>query len=636
MKIIQTKIPKNYPPMNGLDAIDMDRMGQLVLLAGRNGSGKSRLLEKVANAFRNLPTPKQLLTAKTNLKQPETVVNELKRQLKLWEDLKFNPTIQGDQRTQQVEQLKRNKDNHEAVIKNEQAILDKAVLLIGDETENHQIVQFVPKKLDLLDPKAINDVDREQRARNAHTLGIDNLNQYALPKIQELHTQYWHATHQHSQLAAKEKEAICNEYDRLQTNIEDLLGVRPGNDSRGTATLFGFPIGQAQLSDGQKVLLQLAVAIHCQAGQLTETIMLLDEPENHIHPGAIIEVLETLLKKISKGQIWIATHSVSVLAHFAEQGSLWYMDEGRVSPAGKIQEKVLEGLLGDSTRLSRQREFLEKPESAALTRYAQQCLCPPSAIMTGQGDPQVTQIRQVIDTLYQKHGQLKLLDYGAGKGRLIVNIKEDNHVDDDIAAKLSYVAYDMSSEYEQECKAHICKVYKTADERWFNKYDDLVAHHNKKSFHLIVLSNVLHEISPKDWESLFGPSGELTELLTDDGHILIVEDQRVPVGENAHKYGFIVLDTGALKDLFGVEGNDASIIEDSQRKGRLKAHLIPKPHLGKVNSTSIRKAMESHKAHAKREIVSMRKIELPSDGRVFAFWLVQYANVMMALEEYRE
>jgi hypothetical protein len=364
--------------------------------------------------------------------------------------------------------------------------------------------------------------------------------------------------------------------------------------------------------------------------------LLLDEPENHIHPAAIIEVIETLIEKIPDGQIWVATHSVSLLAHFAEHGSLWYMDGGRVSPAGKIQEKVLQGLLGDETRIARQREFLEKPEKVALTRYAQQCICPPATVMTGVGDPQVGQIRTAIEELYQKHGKLRVLDFGAGQGRLLTNLGEDTVSPEDIPKKLDYFAYDESPECQEVCRAQIQKVYDSAEGRWFGNYHDLLATHNKGSFNLIVMCNVLHEILPKRWEELFGLTGEITDLLTDDGQLLIVEDQRIPIGENAHKYGFIILDTGALKDLFGVQGSVPPILADSQRNGRLKAHLVSKDQIKTVTRSTVRKALECHISHSRREIDRIRDSQGSADGRTFAFWLVQYANAVMAKEEYRE
>lgn len=635
MRITRVNISKNYPLENGLDDIRMDHLGQLVLLAGRNGSGKSRLLDKLSQAFVAQPTRDVIHQTNTNIQNHKRNIEVLEDQLRNWGNPEFQANIQGQARENEIDRFKMDMSQSIDFIKKQQIELSKEVLQISNDVGVRKIVHFVPKNLDLRDPKAITEHERENSARNASLLGIQDFHMKCLPKIQELHTQYWHATHQSSELVADQKEEICQEYKRLQSNIFNLLGVQLGNDSRGSATIFGFPIGQSHLSDGQRVLLQLAVAIHCQVAELSEIILLLDEPENHIHPAAIIDVLEKLVDKIPNGQIWIATHSVSLLAHFSDQASLWYLDGGKVSPAGKIQEKVLQGLLGNEARISRQRDFLNKPEQVALMRYAQECLCPPSVVMTGPDDPQVNQIRHAITKLYERFGRINVLDYGAGQGRLLADLAEDC-VHETIRDKMDYVAFDQSTQYHEVCKTQIKKIYEVSEDRWFCSYDELLAKRNKGSFHLVVLCNVMHEIPPKTWGTLFGPAGQITELLKEEGYLLIVEDQRIPVGENAHQHGFIVLDTGSLKDLLAVQGADPSVLEDSQREGRLKSHLISKQQLSKVTRETIKKALESHGSHSRREIDRLRGV-ISSDGRLFAFWLVQYANADMALrDDFRE
>jgi predicted ATPase len=78
--------------------------------------------------------------------------------------------------------------------------------------------------------------------------------------------------------------------------------------------LFGFPLGQSNLSDGQKILLQLCLAIHCQQESLEDLVLFLDEPENHLHPSVIIETIERIKEEVSNGQIWISTHSIPLLS----------------------------------------------------------------------------------------------------------------------------------------------------------------------------------------------------------------------------------------------------------------------------------------------------------------------------------
>jgi energy-coupling factor transporter ATP-binding protein EcfA2 len=632
MFVKAVNIPRAYPQDNGLSDVQMDRLGPLVLLAGRNGSGKSRLLVKIARLIEDKSPPDSINRTHEQLSRARKELAKLEEKLRKLTDYNSSKGNRGKRYVERESECKEEIASARSDIAELEADIKRDEYLeLEGETEPRNVLHFLPKNVSLSDPRQISPNQLMKGATECHTIGIDNIETNVLLKIQYLHDQYWRSTHPSTILSQKAKESISREHERLQKTIELLLKAPLGTDDENNATLFGFPIGSAKLSEGQKILLQLAVALHCQEGELSNCILLLDEPENHVHPGAIIEVIETLSKAVSNGQIWVATHSVPILAHFSEEASVWYMDEGNVSFAGKIQEKVLQSLLGNEKRIERQREFLEKPEIVALNRYAKQCLCPPPVLMTGPNDPQVRQIRKVVNRLYKSYEYPKILDFGAGKGRLIANLHEDSNSTINISSKVDYVAFDHSVTDQDECLANISKVYSNSEDRWFCKYYKLIEHYNKKSFNLVVMCNVLHEILPNDWANYFGQDGKITNLLKEDGYLLVVEDHRIPVGENAHEFGFIVLDTPALKDLFGIEGKDDPIIYDCEREGRLKAHLIPENFLKRVNRSTIEKALQTHSDHAVEEIKSIRRTGDPDNGRLHAFWLLQYANVMLCL-----
>jgi predicted ATPase len=116
-----------------------------------------------------------------------------------------------------------------------------------------------------------------------------------------------------------------NEYTKYSVSIID-----------ANATVFGKPLTDSGLSDGQKVHIQFAVALHAQKGRLDNTVFIMVEPENHLHPSALIE-----FEVANNSQFWIATHSVPLLAYLAhkEPMSIWYVEDGKVSNAGKNQNK---------------------------------------------------------------------------------------------------------------------------------------------------------------------------------------------------------------------------------------------------------------------------------------------------------
>jgi hypothetical protein len=203
-----------------------------------------------------------------------------------------------------------------------------------------------------------------------------------------------------------------------------------------------------------------------------------------------------------------------------------------------------------------------------------------------------------------------------------------------VAEKIDYIALDSSNKNRKESEHVIATVFGSCDRRWYQNTAQLLSDYNKKEFDLVVLCNVLHEIPPEEWSKLFGTSGQLTELLNEEGYLLFVEDQRIPVGECAHQYGFIVIDTCSLKELFSIEGKDSKLVVDAQRDGRLKAHLVPKEYLARCSTDRVQASLLEHKKQAENEISSMRKDADLKRGRLFAFWVHQYTNASMALEKW--
>lgn len=573
MRIKSLNIPEKHVRDDGLDKIVLKKLSQIVLVIGKNGSGKSRLLNKIF----------------------DTVLTSL-------QNLSLNSQI-------------------------------CEIDFLGKGTSVP--VRFIPKYLNLKPTHALPQNDIKGQSENAtQGRGVDSLHESCLSKILIVYQNYIVATHPNLNLDQESKEKYLKEFNDLNLNIKSLLGFEVNsNKKNGECQIGECLLDEVYLrfSDGQRCLLMLAVALHCQAQKLSDVILFLDEPENHLHPQATIEIIEKLKERCFGGQLWIATHSISVIAHFWESSTICFLNDGKASTGGEIQEKVMESLLGDSKEIGKQFDFLHKPDQMALVRFASECLLPSPTIMTGSGDPQNMQIRDRLSALISERGKIKVLDYGSGKGRLLNNLAETMP---DFVQKIDYFCIDSSEKDKDECLTQIKKLYSDETERWFKDVRSLLSSPiNKESFDLIVMCNVLHEISPSRWNSLFGSNGELTNLLKDSGQLLIVEDHVMKFGENAHEYGYLVLDTASLKDLFKVLGDDAHILVDV-RKDRLKAHLIPKEKVKAVDKDSVKSSVESHLEFSQDKIDAFRNGSESGDGRKFAFWLVQYANATMALKAF--
>lgn len=617
MKIKTINIPRedaNYEIEDiGLSNIKMEKLQDIVILAGKNGSGKTRILDRIFNFVQTSPTQSTILN----------IYDEINTYISF------------------IDQLKKNNENNKnqlgiksyegEIKKREKLIFFHNSLECENEIEDkNKIIRFVPQSLKLIDPNSQNRDQLFSRAKQVNeSIGISNMSDNALFAIQLIQDKHFNATHQFYATNLLEKDTATNDYNNLNKIIYAFLGVNLDRDINGNATLFGFKIGDAKLSDGQKVLLQLCVAIYAQNAKLSDLIIMMDEPENHLHPSVIIETIDRIRECIPKGQIWIATHSIPILAHYGSK-YIYFVENGHIQYAGNIPEKVLESLLGDEEEKYKLIDFISLPEQLAMTNFAHECLFAPKAISTGNTDPQTNQIRDALTQLLTERGKIKILDFGAGKGRLLSNMLENG----DNLNKFDYIAYDKYDDDSDCCKDVIKSAYKdNYTERYFNKIYDILTPHEKGSFDVIVFCNVLHEIEPKEWIQIFEKGGELSQLLKEDGYLLLVEDMQLSFGEKAHSKGFILLDTPELKTLF--KSKIEEFIISSIKNDRLKAHLIPKTSIIRIDSDSRKAALNEIRDKAKNKIKEIRENDKRDykTGRSHALWSQLLANSILALEE---
>jgi predicted ATPase/SAM-dependent methyltransferase len=562
-----TSILQPSKPFNdGLSDIDMRGLNRIVILSGANGSGKSRLLQRVQHGG--------------------------------------NPSNQGNFWGQDFE------------------------LDISDSSLSP--VFFVPKNLTLTDPEQITEGSITQFAIQATHPGMDQIANSMVSYIKSIQNEWWDINHQWNDEVSAIRDVKNSNYKSLCEIISTVLGEslkRVG----GKPVLFDKPIAQALLSEGQKLLLQWCTALHAQGSKLSELILLMDEPENHIHPEAMISTIDRIIEANNKGQIWIATHSVPLIAaiykKYAADVSLYFMDNGAISYASEKPEKVLNSLMGGEQNIEALREFIDLPEIFATNRFAAQCLLPPDV---NSASPKIDSQVQIIDEdVSETLTKIKMLDFGCGKGRILESLFAI--YGPDLQDKLDYIGWDDSKENREQCQQVIGKTYQDITNRWFDDRQLLTENHPQQSFDRIVLCNVLHEINPKDWCSLFDDTSIINQNLADSGKLLIIEDYLMPKGEYAHPFGFIVLDTESLRALFLSETFEVK----SKQNGRVRGHFIPKKLIANVTQHTIKAALKLAQRNAKENIKELRKPNNNHDfksGREHGFWVQQYANTTLALE----
>lgn len=624
MIIKEIKITDEHFDDFGLKPVNIRCQKDLVIVAGANGSGKTRLLNFIKNQLQNRPTEQET-------RDLESKIGQYEENIASWKG-----AISRDGQTQaKIDGLNRNIESTERNIESARKSLSyrSTLELDGAIDDRLNAVEVVPTQTHLRSDGDFNKRDNRNKAEQAENPHTSKFFENAVPYIVRVLELHFRATHPEGDFTESKRADAMQGEERLQALVEALLGTRLTLNQDGDAIIFGKPIAEARLSKGQSVLLQVCVKIHAQTGGLSNNILLLDEPETHLHPAACIDFITRLRQVASDSQIWVATHSLPIISHFYSEALLLFSEDGEVSFSGSAPERVLGTLLGDEVSVGRLREFADLPSTLAMSRFAAECLTPPDVVGESVGD---SQTKQIIDSLWAKAAkagsQVRLLDYGAGKGRVLSNMVLE---ESEISGRIEYVAFDKFEDDADDCRRAIENVYGDSKDRYFNSLTELEKVYSDPIFDVVLLTNVLHEITPRKWFELFGPKGLCSRILNDDGFVLIVEDQLIPVGEKAHEFGFIVLNTGELKKLFNVGVGDPDFLEIEARGGRLTAHLVPKARVDSMDGASIIDSIRVRKRNAKAEIERLRQIKDPTfqQGREHAFWVQQYANSAIALDE---
>ena len=616
MAVVRLHIEGKKADALGLRDQVLSRLGRFVVLAGKNGSGKTRILEYVTEIV-NL--------AKIN--HPRR--RELEESLKTHKGMVAHYLSAGDSNSTRAIQ------HQKSVYGAEQAL--RELDCVEFEGELGVAVRFTAAAGVLSNPMDMAPNTREGFASSMRRGEDTSWNLGVLAYIFQLQQEWRECTHPNEIFSREEIEAAVSRYETLGSVIEAFFGQKLGRNTRGEPTLFEKPIAEVKLSTGQNVALQMIVALHARAPSLGHSLLIMDEPENHLHPAALVELLKSIEKHAPDVQIWIATHSIPLLAYInsVQNNAIWTVRDGKGEFAGRQPEIALNELLGGEESISHLTSFLSLPSQLAINNFSYECLLPPGVVYTGSADRQLQQIKEVLGRLRQDE-PIRVVDFGAGKGRLLQVLQAHESQQ----ARFDYVAYDQPSVDADFCRQVIAAVFDDADERYFDNPEALIGAKGELWADCMVMTNVLHEILPAKWVPLFSPEGLPSRALSLDGYLLIVEDQQIPVGELAHQHGFLVMNSNELKRLFVVTERDVSarrFASHTSEDGRLAAHLVHRSLFERVGPPSRKHALEGLRGHAKREIEALRVESAVKDyknGMKHAFWTQQLANAVLALDEY--
>lgn len=390
-------------------------------------------------------------------------------------------------------------------------------------------------------------------------------------------------------------------------------------------TVFDRDIESAQLSPGQLYLLRIAVA--CFFNEKKDNLLfVLDEPELHLHPKAMIKMLEKLREFFPNSQFWISTHSLELISYTVcvESSTIVLcFEHGCITPLRSNPNDIIEGLLGHGDNLAFIQRFYNLPDEYACIQFALECFNEAETKSGKHGDPQ----QEIISEVLKSGGTI--VDYGAGQGRLLEQISLDTP---ELLTKISYYAFnipscndiskclEIMSENKIDCKNHFTDVH-SLESHLYQKTDK------------VFLVNVLHEIEPTEWSDVFLV---IYNLLKENGKLYIVERDILTVGESPYECGFLMLTSNAAIKLFGN-------CEEKRhpKKNYIVRYTIERENLAHIGNQKIKDSVETIKQDAINEIRSLKSLgttkvqkERYNRGMKLSFWLNQYANASLILENF--
>lgn len=360
-----------------------------------------------------------------------------------------------------------------------------------------------------------------------------------------------------------------------------------------------------RFSPGELIIFYMSVFLSLQKNSNKRRVIILDEPECHLHPKALIQFVKLIKESNYYTSIWIATHSLFLVPEFEFQNII-YVNKSKVMPrSSSTYQSIVDELLGkDNDKTS---EFISSLPKWQYSEYIAECFTDPDVIETI--NPEDEQVKLFIEFL-KSHKSIRILDYGGGSARLGLSLKESNHKP----------TYDI--------------VYEILDPKPKYTGKEFVIHKSVQSirqkYDCIVMMNVLHEISPKEWKNMFKV---ISNILNEYSYLLFVETSVLTKGERPNYYGYLVLDSEELRVLFSCPNPFQTIVIKEGQKS--VCTIIPKNVLYNITDSSIIHTIDLLENRTLQKIKEERNKEGFITSRYYAFLAQQYINAKITGEMLR-
>ena len=321
MRIDQISV-RAIPPIK---LFEIQTTSNVVVIAGANGSGKTRLKEAIANSFRQPQTPQAAISLTATREEEERAWGSKTLQVQAKENCQplrdyLATRTRSKAYTGTVIQI----DSNRAVtpVKFEQFTL--ATVDPDDEDFNYswylspftnrwqQLVNKVYKKVANRDQKIATFIKE-----NPEKTGADALTKYPDP----------FAPYQ----AMFERLLPGKTLEPIDPKAPKEFHYRVRNSG---------PMPFGTLSSGEQEVVKVAFDLVWK--RITHSVIMIDEPELHLHPTLTFRLIETL-KEFGGGtnQLFLFTHSSDLISTYYATGNVFFVD---TSNEGQNQAHKLSGL----------------------------------------------------------------------------------------------------------------------------------------------------------------------------------------------------------------------------------------------------------------------------------------------------
>lgn len=362
-------------------------------------------------------------------------------------------------------------------------------------------------------------------------------------------------------------------------------------------------------------------------------ILLLDEPELHLHPQILIKVIKWLYHAKIVEELWVASHSLFLVPLFRFSEIVLFENNSIVSRNSRMYKQIYHDLVGlEDIGMF---EMMKSMDNWEYYRFIAECFCLPTTVNKANSkDEQFVKFVKKI-TERTSSTPLRVLDYGAGEFRIwecLQMAQENEELDVERIAYEAYEPYPKSETLKQ-----IEKIYGKNPFPFYKDIAEIPAH----SYDAVVLMNVLHEIDILKWEQIFR---DIRRILTPDGMLVFLEVQTLSLGEQPYgNTGYLILGPAEVEKLF-----KCPILLAAEPEAHNKSHCwaIPNHILADVDPASIRACLNELISNSKKTLNEefLKKVKLANSGQImsdadtsarkYAFWSQQYINAVLALERF--